>query len=71
MIIADMISAEIGGGRVARVYLTTVPLPGDVVRVALMGDFVVARRLFIDLGPGLESGSDGSRLSVELTVKPV
>ena len=52
-----------------RVYLSTAPFPGDIVR-ASKGEFMVIRRLFIDLGPGLEAGFDANRLSMELTVRP-
>lgn len=68
MIIADLISAAPGGERMGRVYLSTTPLTGDVVR-AIKGEFVVSRRLFLDLGPGF--ANDSNRLSVELTVTPV
>ena len=67
MIIADLISAVPGGERMGRVYLSITPLPGDVVRAA-KGEFVVTRRLFLDLGPGF--AVDTNRLSVELTVNP-
>lgn len=63
-----MISAAPGGERMGRVYLSTTPLLGDVVRAA-KGEFVVTRRLFLDLGPGF--ATDSNRLSVELTVTPV
>lgn len=68
MIIADMISADTGGERMGRVYLSTAPFPGDIIR-ASKGEFMVIRRLFIDLGPGLDAGFDEKRLSMELKVR--
>lgn len=69
MIIADLISHEAGEERVGRVYLSTAPFPGDVIRTRL-GEVMVIRRTFIDLGPGNEAGVDENRLSLELKVRP-
>jgi hypothetical protein len=70
MIIADLISAEVGGERLGRVYLASAPSPGDVIRAA-KGEFMVIRRLFIDLGSDPRNGTPDNRLSVELKVRPV
>lgn len=69
MIIADLLSHEPGEPRLGRVYLSTAPFPGDVIR-ALGGEYMVIRRTFIDLGPGQEAGLDDNRLSLELKVRP-
>jgi hypothetical protein len=68
MIIADMIHQE-GGERVGRVYLSTAPFPGDIIR-ASKGEFMVIRRTFIDLGPDPRNGTPDNRLSLELRVRP-
>lgn len=63
MIIADLLALD--GERVGRVYLTTAPFPGDIVRTQDV-EVMVIRRTFLDLGPDTDPSN---RLSLELKVR--
>lgn len=65
MIIADLIN-HANGETVGRVYLSSPPFPGDVIKT---GDtsVMVIRRTFLDLGPDAETASQ--RLSITLNVR--
>jgi hypothetical protein len=65
MVIADLIHAE-DDQRLGRVYLSTAPFPGDIIRSADV-ELMVIRRTFLDLGP--DTGA-ADRLSLELKVRP-
>lgn len=64
MVIADLVSTA--NEPAGRVYLSTAPFPGDVIRTAAGAEFLVLRRTFLDLGP--DTGAE-NRLSLELKVK--
>ena len=65
MIIADLVDHG-SGETVGRVYLSSPPFPGDVIKT---GDtsVMVIRRTFLDLGPDAETASQ--RLSLTLNVR--
>lgn len=65
MIIADLIN-HADGEKVGRVYLSSPPFPGDVVRTGDT-DVMVIRRTFLDLGP--DAGTASQRLSLTLNVR--